>query len=201
MSNSSAIVDHLRNGRGEVSKETIASVYCEYKQQEAQTPQNLLAGIWRELVQSLRTLPEEARGLYKKHELAGTKPSEKEVLGLLKHEMVKSKVVWILVDAIDECPVKVQRTFVESLQNLLSEPTLEKTLIRLLITSRLSESPFPEAEKIEIWATEEDITLYVRRRIVAGVSPSSHTISTFIQEDKALQEELVTGIAEKARGM
>lgn len=152
-------------------------------------------------MQNLPVLPAEARALYEKHAFADTNPSMDEVLSVLSGEIAKRSVVSILIDAIDECPSSIQKTLFRNIQGLFSMPILQKTQIRLIVTSCLSQSPFPDAEYIELLAAEGDVGLFVRETIAGGVSSISPTLSSLVQADPELQAGIVNAVVSKAKGM
>lgn len=180
----------------------IVPIYCEDKLKELQTPANLLASLWRELSQSRGSLAEEAKALYTKHAGYRTKPTPDEITSLIQVEMCRYSAVFIMIDALDECPEdrRVRATFISKLQYISTATASTDTEVRILVTSRLTNSSFLKANEIEIRATDSDIERLVRQRIEDGISDDDE-VSQSVQRKMALKDEIVAMIVERASKM
>ena len=198
----SIIIEHLRQSQVDQTDVGIAPVYCETKLNELQTPANLLAGLWRELSQSRDSLTEEAKALYAKYARYRTSPSLEEVVLILQSEIRRYSAVFLVVDALDECPEdrRIRATFVSKLQYILTQTPFTETEVRILVTSRLTNSSFLKANEIEIRATDSDIERLVCQRIEDGISDYDD-ISKSVRENMALKDGIVTTIVERAGKM
>ena len=173
----------------------IACVYCEYKQQQQQTPSNLVASMWRQLCQHKHTLPEAAETLYNDHLQHRVNLSLTKVEALTVEVIEKHSRVLIVVDALDECTEEglTRANFVGALQILLSgHPSIEDKL-QVMITSRQTERLVEGGDDIEIYATEDDLRKLVKRRIVIGIS-RNRVLTEMIRSNEKLAEELTDNI-------
>jgi hypothetical protein len=96
--------------------------------------------------------------------------------------------VFIIVDALDECPEGGTR------ESLLKELRALTLAVALLVTSRDIPSiaqHFHDARRLDISANNQDVQEYVRSRIGQATR----------RPVKELQERVVTTVTEKARGM
>ena len=60
---SSLVVEYLRHEVRNLTAVGVAVVYCQYKDREIQSSQNMLAGLWRQLVDPEMDLPERVLSL------------------------------------------------------------------------------------------------------------------------------------------
>ncbi|KAL9011958.1 MAG: hypothetical protein Q9180_009139, partial [Flavoplaca navasiana] len=101
----SVVVDTLRtNQRTNSDAVGVTAIYCNFKEREAQTPHNLLAGACAQLIQnSMQPLPDALMSLYKRHSISNTRPSWEEINRILLDVARSLHKVYVVVDAIDEC--------------------------------------------------------------------------------------------------
>ncbi|KIM27885.1 hypothetical protein M408DRAFT_310306, partial [Serendipita vermifera MAFF 305830] len=137
----------------------LAIVYCNYKDQEIQTPVNLLSGILRQLYDRI-SLSENIKSLYRQHIERKTRPTISEISELLSAEMKRFSKIFVIVDALDECPEKdhCRGFFFNQLQAF--QPTTH-----LMITSRPEIAPTVEFRRLEIVASKADLDRYIDGRI------------------------------------
>ena len=198
----SIIVEHLRQAKVDQRDVGVVPIYCEDKLKKLQTPATLLASLWRELSQSRDLLAKEVEDLYYKHTFSRTKPTLDEIMCIVQAEIRKYSTVFVCVDALDECPEddKIRATFVSKLKSILTAVASTETEVRILVTSRLTNSDFPTADQIEIQATETDIQHVVSQRIEDGLSDDDK-ISRSVREKPDLKDDIVTMIVERAGKM
>ena len=184
----SIIVEHLRRSLANQKNIGIVPIYCEYKLKELQTPTNLLASLWMELSQGQDSLAEEAKALYAKHTRYRTKPTLDDIISIVRTEVRRHSTVFLVVDALDECPEdgRVRAVFVERLQYILTATASAETRVRLLVTSRMAKSVFPNANEVEIRATDRDVERLISQRIEDGLSDDDE-ISQSIRQNKGIQ--------------
>jgi hypothetical protein len=137
----------------------VAVMYCNYKEKDTQTLENLMASLWRQFV-FCRPICTGVKDLHKKHGERGTRPSIEEIMEVLRSEIgsySKSKI-FIVVDALDECPENVRRGLLAQLGALLPSA-------QLMITSRPHiASEFPSTE-LEVRASDDDLRDYIDARL------------------------------------
>ena len=180
----------------------IVPIYCEYQLKELQTPENLLASLWRELSHSHDSMAKEVKDLYTKHNRYRTKPNMSEIVSIVLAEICKHSIVFVVVDALDECPEdgRVRARFIEELQHISTSTTSTETKVRLLVTSRLTKPVFLDANEIEIRASNDDIKRLVCQRIKKGLSDHDE-ISQLVRQNDTLKNTLAATIVKRAGNM
>ncbi|KAJ7156377.1 ankyrin repeat-containing domain protein [Mycena filopes] len=182
----SMVVDHLSQG----PTARTACIYLNHKETKVQTPANLLASIWRQLVIGGRDISA-VRTLYGKHLEKKTRPSLAEIENTVHNEIGMSKV-YIVVDAVDEYPEELRQILLPALAAM--GPTCN-----LMMTSRphiTSSSAFQNIKFLEIHADMDDIQAYVNMEI----NKSPH-LSKFVQKQPTLMGEIHARISGKVDGM
>jgi hypothetical protein len=166
----------------------VACIYCNYKEQLAQTVPNLIASLLRQLVQDRPVIPDDVKTLYKRHQYQGTRPKIDETKKSLEIEIKTHSKVFIVVDALDECPDDGPRTqLLEDIQALAGT-------VNLLVTSRELSSiarHFEGTKRLNIRATDQDMQRYIEGRIASV--PRRHLM--------ALRQEIVERVVENSQGM
>lgn len=194
------MVDHLCRKFKESKDIGIAYLYCQYKEREVQSPQNLFASLWRQLFELKDTdPPNEVRELHARHTKACTRATLDEIIVALKIQIWRYSVVYILVDALDECPEdgRVRSTIVQKLEDIVGAAEPNSSRIRLLVTSRQPTTSFPASERIEILASPQDIRSVVSQRITEGISLSGE-ISSAVRQDKGFRNTIIERITESS---
>lgn len=102
--------------------------------------------------------------------------------------------VFIVIDALDEYPESngVRRGFLAQIRKVQGN-------VRSFYTSshiKSIESEFLMEEGFEIRATDKDVRSYVKRRILGETKLVRH-----IEDDLTLQEEIISTIVKKAKGI
>ena len=195
----SIVVEYLRHSLTDQSDVGIVPIYCEYKLKELQTPENLLASLWRELSHGHGSVAKEVKDLYTKHTRYRTKPNMNEIVSAVLAEICRHSVVFVVVDALDECPEngRVRARFIEKLQHILTSTSSMEAKVRLLVTSRLTKHVFLDANEIEIRASDDDIKRLVCQRIEEGLSDDDE-ISQSVRQNHTLKNTLVATFIERA---
>ncbi|KAJ7210937.1 ankyrin repeat domain-containing protein [Mycena rebaudengoi] len=186
---SSIITEYLRS-KFPIGNIGVACAYLNHKETEIQSPENILAGLWRQLIFG-KPLPSgsTAHRLYTRHY---EKCSLEEMHTVLHSLVVEYSKVYFIIDALDEYPELWRHTLLKYLAGL--QPKLN-----LLLTSRPHVEPetfFPNTPSLEIRATEEDICHYVEAQI-----QDSHRLSKYVQSHPELRQEIETKIISKVDGM
>ncbi|KAJ7249844.1 ankyrin repeat domain-containing protein [Mycena rebaudengoi] len=171
----------------------VACVYLNHKETETQSPENILAGLWRQLIFGKPlTSGSTAHGLYAKHHEKRTRPSLEEMHTVLHSAVGNYSKVYLIIDAFDEYPELWRHNLLKYLAGFQPE-------LNLLLTSRPHVEPetfFPNTPSLEIRATEEDIRHYVEGQIQGSPRLSKH-----VQSHPELRQEIETKIISKVDGM
>lgn len=171
----------------------IAYIYCNFRQQDKQKMDDLLASLLKQLAERQPSPPSSVKDLYDRHKTKHTRPLLDEILRSLQAVATIYSRVFIIIDALDECQVSDgdRSRFISNIFNLQA-----KTGAKLFTTSR----PILDIEKqfkgylsCEILASDED----VRRYLDGHMSQ----LPTFILSRPKLQEEIKTEIVRAVEGM
>jgi len=168
----------------------VASVYCNYKEENNQTAINLLASVWMQLAHDSEISPD-VHELYQSCVSRGTRPNLKEVSVVLQFKMNEFSRLFVVVDALDECST-TEIVFIQELLKL--HPALN-----LFVTSRHAPDTiqsFKYAISIEITANSTDIYSYVASR-----AKSDPNLARLTTGDARLQEIIIDTVTSNAKGM
>ena len=189
----SIIVEHLTTHFRNNESVGIAYLYCNFRRQHEQKPEDLITSLLKQLLQKLSAVPDSVKILYKQHNDKQTRPPLDEILKTLESVIATFSRVYIIVDALDECQLSggCRPRFLSSILSLQA-----RTGARLFATSR----PIPDIEKtfkncvsLEILASDEDIQTYLNDHM--------SQLPTFVLNKRKLQEEIVTEIVKAVKGM
>jgi hypothetical protein len=167
-------------------------MYCNYKERDSTV--DLMASLWRQLVLG-HPISKAVRDLHRKHHEPRTRPSLKEVMEVLQLQICQytESKVFIIVDALDECPEEnyTQHTVLGELRSLLPR-------VHLMVTSRPHIniiSDIPELIRLEICATDEDLRQYIHARIALD-----RQLTRYMKTDAHLQQDVLNAVVSKADG-
>lgn len=177
-------------------EEALIYMYCEHSEAKIYDPSRysirLLANIARQLGFH-EGLP--GRTYTKLHQRY-TKSEASPTLAECREAMVAAATpynkIFIIIDALDECPELSRARIYDELQSL--DPRA-----RILITSRVRFSKLydnDQDKEITIRAYDSDIAEYIR-----ASTDDFQNFLTDISRDKSFQEEIINGIVERAAGM
>jgi hypothetical protein len=171
----------------------IAYLYCDFRQQDEQKAEDLLASLLKQLSQKLPSMPDSVEALYNDHKHKRTRPSINEISGALHSVAAMYSKVFIAVDALDECQDSngCRQRFLSDVLSLQA-----KTGANLFMTSRAIPevtAMFEDARSIEIRANKEDVGKYL----------DSHMslLPRFVVRNPEFQEEIKSEIIELVDGM
>jgi Cdc6-like AAA superfamily ATPase len=160
----SVVVEEL-NTRFQNNKSIgIAYLYCNFRRQDEQKAEDLLASLLKQLTQGQSSLPDSVKSLYDSHKDKRTRPSFDEISRTLQSVAAIYSRVFIIVDALDECQVSdgCRMRFLSDIFNLQA-----KCQASLFATSRfipeINEkfNKFNECMQLEIRASNEDVQRYL----------------------------------------
>ncbi|KAJ5641380.1 hypothetical protein N7490_005380 [Penicillium lividum] len=187
------VIDNLTTKFAHDPSIGIGYIYCNFRRNQQQQREDLVASLVKQLSQSWSSLPGTVTNLHSQHKKRKTRPSFHELCNSLSSVAALYSKVFIIVDALDECSVSDG-----CLSSLLSVIfTLQsKTAVNFLATSR----PIREIEQKfdhfilrRISASEQDIRTYL----------NNHTtrLPEFVNESPELQEMVMAGIIDAVDGM
>ncbi|KAL2842053.1 hypothetical protein BJY01DRAFT_249287 [Aspergillus pseudoustus] len=158
----SMVIDCLQaeRDRSEVPDSTgISWIYCSSDTlTTGQALKDLTAALWRGLAAERSELSPSVVSIYNKNRFRGSRPGFNEIIKALNAEIKRLKQVYLLMDAVDECPESVRYQIVELLQGLARN----NENVRVLCTTRPHLSfLFDDKVNLEIRATEKDMRLFL----------------------------------------
>ncbi|KAJ7500122.1 hypothetical protein FB451DRAFT_1430993, partial [Mycena latifolia] len=180
----SMTVEHLM-AKSNAQNTGVAWIYLNHKETEAQTPSNLLASIWRQLVVH-KSIGSFALELYHQHSEKGTRPSEHEIQQLLRCTLTEYSKVYVIVDALDEYPDEQRHILCKHL--VAMGPT-----VNLMLTSR--PHIYLGDEAVDIYAQDDDVWRYVDEQI--KISPQ---LSNHVKAEPGIRQSILS-ISSRANGM
>ncbi|KAF4158277.1 hypothetical protein CNMCM6936_005011 [Aspergillus lentulus] len=168
----------------------IAYIYFNFRRQNEQKVEDLLASLLKQLSQEQPALPDSVGTLYKKHKDKGTRSSLDEISEALRSVAAKYSRAYIFIDALDECEVYGRRTkFLAEIFDLQA-----KCAVNVFATSRFIPQiteRFKCSMTLEIRACDEDVRKYLKDRILQSESAILVPVS----------EEIQSGIINAVDGM
>jgi hypothetical protein len=182
------VVDHLQSNHKESG---VACIYLNHKETNSQTPQNIIGGLWRQLIIG-RSIPAPVHALYKAHHEKHTRPPLNDLQRALNMVVSEYPKVYFIIDALDEYPEEHYSILMDCLATL-------RPAVNLMITSRPHiplESFLHDLVLVEIRATDDDITHYVEKQI-----SQSRKLFKHVQTHPDLQDYIRLKITNNADGM
>lgn len=187
----SLVIDHLCRRYQSDPTIGIAYIYCNFRQQDDQTVEKLLANLLKQLSRDQSVLPSQVKDIHDQHRVRNTRPSCDEIMKTLCSVASMYSKIFIVIDALDECSGSngCRPYLLSEIFNFQA-----RTEANILATSRFVqaiEKEFEGCPKLEICASESDIRMYLN-----GQMPQ-----LFHSPSPALQQEIETEISRTADGM
>lgn len=137
-------------------------------------------------------LQRELTALHREHTRKNTRPSLSEYAILLQSATNHFSKVFIVIDAIDECPER------NGVRGSLIEAIMVLTGVNILITSRgiSIEGVLQQTTRIDVRARDSDIEGFLEERI-----SKLDRIKRFAQKDPYLVDSIKKTILGRAKGM
>ncbi|KAH8596532.1 hypothetical protein B0O99DRAFT_593347 [Bisporella sp. PMI_857] len=101
----SIVIDDLSTRFANERNVGLAYVYCNFKRQDEQRIDDLLANLLKQLSQGTVSLLDNIRSLYDHHSKKRSRPAKDEILRILRHAASTFSRVFVIIDALDECQV------------------------------------------------------------------------------------------------
>jgi hypothetical protein len=171
----------------------IAYLYCNFRSQDEQKVDDLLASLLKQLAESQPSLPGTVKDLYDRHQSKRSRPSVYEVSRAIQSVASLYSRVFIIVDALDECQASqgCRKTFLSEMFSLQANCG-----VNVLATSRF----IPEITKsfqgsisLEVRASKGDIDRYLEAHM--------RQLLSFDEWNRQLQDEIKVGISDAVDGM
>ena len=159
-----------------------------------QTASNFLGSSLRQLaMQSVQSL-EDIKSCHKHHGRYGTRPSFNEIARLLRSQVEEFEEVFIVIDALDECPERDQtrKSFLTEIRGLLPK-------VNLMVTSRNMPSieiMFKHDTRLEIRAHDQDV-----RNFVNSQMEQRDELVDLLEGHNDVRSSITATVLEKTNGM
>ena len=134
------------------------------------------------------------KSCHRQHTQRRTRPSLNEIVTLLRSQVEKFNKVFIVIDALDECPELggTRKDFLSEVRSLV--PT-----VRLMVTSRHDlaiESTFKHDTRLEIQAQDQDVRKYIESQM-----ERRHELADLLNDHDDIRSEIIAVILSKTNGM
>ena len=169
----------------------VGYIYFRYSDHTKATTQDCLEVLVKQTLERHSECRPIAGEVYARHIQEKTRPSEDELLNLLRRCAGMMLATFYFLDAIDEAPPGVQLRLLKKLSSLN---------VQLFITSRpmaLLQAQFPNSHQYPIRAQDHDLDLHINKEISRSVV-LRHILTTHGSE---LQDRVRAKIKEKCGGM
>ena len=186
------VIDHLCNTIRSVDI-GVVYIYCNYKMQSEQTTVNLVASLLKQLLQQQGVVSDDLKSLYQRHVKDETRPTLDDVFNMLQAEMNRYTRVFVVVDALDECPAenRVRQNLLSGLNALQASHSVSLMTTSRLILDIMQE--FQNSLHLEIRANEEDVRRYLDGQMFR--------LAHCVRRNSNLQEAIKESIVKAVHGM
>jgi ankyrin repeat domain-containing protein 50 len=165
----------------------VAFVYCRYT--EPMAVRDILAALVRQLLERYPHLLSVIEPMYKKHDLERTKPSQRDLIGLIRHICTLFRISFFSIDGLDEALYDEQFDLLETLTSIKANFIItSRPLVRL-------KDVLPNAEFFEVAAEDGDIELLVSQHI-----DRSPDLRQILKSEEG-RKQVIKKICESSRGM
>lgn len=188
----SIVVDYLEQEHRR-EKTGVAYVFCMHNGAN-QTASNYLGSSLRQLARQNAAILEDIKSCHRHHTRYETRPSLNEFATLLRLQVEKFDEVFIVIDALDECPEhdQVRKSFLAELRALLPK-------VSLMVTSRdvpSIENMFKHDIRLEIRARDQDIRGFIKSQM-----EQRDGLVELLEGHSDVQSTIIATVLEKTNGM
>ncbi|ESU15233.1 hypothetical protein FGSG_08155 [Fusarium graminearum PH-1] len=172
----------------------IAYIYCNYRNQDDQKADKILASLVKQLAERQAIFPKVIQDLYDRHKRNKTWPLIGEISEALQSLIKIHDRVYIIIDALDECQTSggIRSQLLKQLVDLK-----ENFETNLFMTSRympdIEETLHGEMMQLEVRACEEDVGNYLDSRLTS--------LSELVKKNNDLRDEIRAKIIKAVDGM
>lgn len=200
---STIVIQHLVDSEANATKPKVglAFFYFNYKRHQTVKAMEVFRILLKQLAsQCTPGLPQELKELHDTCQSGQIKvlPTFRQLIKVFRATLRYFSRTFIVLDALDECPVTdgVRNKIISTLQDLQRDEVDGRIAYSGFATAREIpeiEEGFRGCAKLQIYARDEDVRLYIEERI-------PH-LPSFVLDDAALREEIVTTIVAAVSGM
>jgi hypothetical protein len=171
----------------------VAYLYCNFRRQNEQNAEDLLASLLKQLSQRRSSLPGCVEKLYEDHKKKETRPSFDEISRALQSVVALYSRAFIIVDALDECK-ESNGCRTRLLSEIFSLQSMKGA--NLFVTSRFIPEiteKFGGSLSLEVRAIDEDVERWMDGHM--------SQLPSFVRGNQDLQQEIKTEIVKAIDGM
>ncbi|KAL8935119.1 MAG: hypothetical protein Q9216_005580 [Gyalolechia sp. 2 TL-2023] len=186
------VLDSLYESFGGDQNVGIAAIYLNRKERDTQSPENVVAAVWAQLLKRYDPINTEVKQLHSEHSNRGTKLSIKDVFPIVERQARTYQSVYIVVDALDETSDSHRTGILSQLNNLGPH-------VRIMTTSRHIQFDHPDlaaSTRLEIRAHDEDLQTYITGRIDGAIR-----LSRLVPTAPGLKIEILSTVTSSSEGM
>ncbi|PGG95107.1 hypothetical protein AJ79_10258, partial [Helicocarpus griseus UAMH5409] len=190
---SALVIDELKKRAVSRPEIGLGFIYCDYRDQEEQTTENVLGAMLKQLLERLSEIPERVLTLYEERTNHGKQLSSTDATDLLRMTCSHFSKIYLILDALDELKPR-------DLWGLLKCFRDGSASIQIFITGR----PHVGGTIREYLKTEQSITIEAResdiQRFIEYEIGGPNDIEPKAM-DKQLRTEILKKIVDSAKGM
>lgn len=169
----------------------VCYIYIRYSDNAGLTVRYCLEVLVKQIIEKHPNCLKLAEKVYAVHARLKTRPTEEELLQLLKSFREVVTTIFCFLDALDEAPIRVQFNLLDRMSSLN---------FKLFITSRslkVLEADFPNAHYFTITAQDSDLNLHIHKEI----QQNPHLRRILNNAEPSLRADMVSLVKEKCGGM
>ena len=173
------MIDNLCD-QAEENDLAVAWLYCDFLAHKEQSATAMLGALLRQLV-SVGEMPENMRRRFRKR-FSDRGLRLPDMVGMLKTAVSLLPLVYIIIDALDECTLRSRQELLGSLRDIIRE----SPSTRVLVTRRYHVADevrkyFPEAVIVPVSPSGDDIRVYLGVRLDRDTDP--HAMDDDLRRD------------------
>ncbi|KAL5359318.1 hypothetical protein BJX96DRAFT_183666 [Aspergillus floccosus] len=187
------IIDDLYHKFQDDTSIAIAYLYCDFRRQNEQKLEDLLANLLKQLTQRLSSIPDNVRALYKQYTDQPKRPSLEEISTALHSVSTFYSKVFIVIDALDECQVTdgCRTRLLHEIFNLRARQRASMCSTSRFIPEILEQ--FKGCVSLKIRARDADVQTYLAGHMTR--------LPPFVLENLNLQDKIKATISKAVDGM
>lgn len=190
------MIDHVKKiiAKRQPADYGLGYVYFDYKDQDQQTPRNILRCLLKQLARLLPDLPQEVEAFHKGYMENGEIPTLDDLFTAILAVSKQFSNTFFVFDALDECDPEMQRKQLLPLFHKMVEGG-----INVFLTSRPGfkdiQHSLQDSAKIELAAKKQDIDTFIRARI--DENPEARRL---VLQGRC-QDQIISDLTDCAQGM
>jgi hypothetical protein len=176
------MVNYLQNQND--GKAAVCFIYFNHKRQKDQTIPGILGSLLRQIFETQSQASSIIEDFYKKYSKQNTHFTDGDLQDILSRGFATFDKAYIVLDALDEYSSNFEDKIIQDLFGVLLSLGSH---VKIMATSRVlggMEGIFKkiEAKRLEIYARDDDIQLYIKDRVAKELSFVEHLIDIIVHK-------------------